>query len=195
MSDITYELLRKIQADERGSSALSRLPPDFYDSVREMIAERKARLAKSFSLSEAREFENTLKVLRGIYALREQKMLLRALAAAGGARDGSALSPEEKWAFDDITRVLEKSKGWFEKLLEGEESEVPAGREEKAEKHAAREEKKEHKQVMVKFLMPVPEFVGADGKKYGPYEAGQGAELPAAEAALLIKRKAAEAAD
>ncbi len=187
MVDITYEMLRKIQADERGSSALSVLPHGFYDSVCSMIAERKVKLAKSFSLSEAREFENTLKVLRDIYALREQKMLNRALAAAGGARDGSALSPEEKWAFDEIVRVLEKGKGWFEVLLGGEAAE--AGEERGAGERPA---KKEH--LMVKFLVPMPEFVGADGKNYGPYEAGARAELPAGEVKLLIKRKAAEAA-
>jgi DNA replication initiation complex subunit (GINS family) len=191
MTEITYEMLRKIQADEKGSSALSGLPPDFYNAVRSMIAERKVKLAKSFSLSEAREFENTLKVLRDIYALREQKMLLRALAVAGGARDGSALSAEEKWAFDEVVRVLEKGKGWFEALLEGEERTVI---EERApEKHAHHEQKKAEA-AEVKFLVPMPEFVGADGKAYGPYEAGAKAELPSGEAKLLIKRKAAEAA-
>ncbi len=191
MTEITYEMLRKIQADEKGSSALSGLPPDFYNAVRSMIAERKVKLAKSFSLSEAREFENTLKVLRDIYALREQKMLLRALAVAGGARDGSALSVEEKWAFDEVVRVLEKGKGWFEALLEGEERTVI---EEKAvEKHSHHEQKKAEQEAVVRFLVPMPEFVGADGKAYGPYEAGAKAELPAGETKLLIKRKAAEA--
>lgn len=190
MTDITYEMLRKIQADERGSSALSSLPAGFYELVRAMVSEKKARLSRSFSLSEAKEFENTLKVLRDIYALREQKMLLRALTAAGGARDGSALSAEEKWAFDEIVRVLEKGKGWFEALLEGEEKTVGE------EKTQAEKAQKRHEQAScVKFLIPVPEFMGADGKKYGPYGVGQEAELPAAEAKLLIKRKAVEAAD
>lgn len=168
------------------------LPPDFYNSVRSMIAERKVKLAKSFSLSEAREFENTLKVLRDIYALREQKMLNRALAAAGGARDGSALSAEEKWAFDEIVHVLEKGKGWFEALLGGEAAETG---EEKAGERGAGERPAKKEQMMVKFMVPMPEFVGADGKNYGPYEAGAKAELPAGEVKLLIKRKAAEAAD
>lgn len=197
MVSITYEILRKVQADERNSSALSALPPDFYASVRSMVRERKEKLARNFSLADAREFENTLKVLKDIYALREQKMLLRALAAAGGARDGSALSPEERWAFDEVVRVLEKGKEWFGVVLEGTEDELPVAN----GAHAPREnadEKRHHEKhpqkVKVRFLAPIQEFMGADGSKLGPFETGQEVELPSGEAEFMLRRKAAEKA-
>ena len=113
MGEMTYERLRKVQADEREGSALTRLPPDFYESVGKMISERRERLNSSFSLSEAKEFENTLKILRDIFALREQKMVLRALTTAGGARESPALAPEEKEAFDRIVAVLEERQKWL----------------------------------------------------------------------------------
>ena len=142
-----------------------------------MIAERKERLNGNFSLAEAKEFENVLKVLRDIIALREQKMVLRALAAAGGARDGSALSPEEREAFDAIVKVLEKRREGVDGLLEGKRRAVHEG----------------DGNVRVRVLVPMPEYVGADGKTYGPYEPPSEVEIPEKEAKLLIKRKVAEA--
>jgi DNA replication initiation complex subunit (GINS family) len=180
MAEMTYERLRKVQADEREGSALTRLPPDFYESVRIMVSERRERLNSKFSLSDAKEFENTLKILKDIFTLREQKMVLRALATAGGARDGSALSPEERAVFDRIVEVLEERKAWVEGLLEGKEG------------GGARKQGKG--KVRVRILVPIPEYVGADGRKYGPFEPKSRAELPEGEAGLLIKRKAAEAA-
>ena len=180
MADMTYERLRKVQADEREGSALSRLPPEFYESVRIMIANKKEGLNVKFSLADAKEFENVLKVLRDIFALRQQKMILRALSAAGGGSDGSALSPEEREAFDKIVRVLEDRKKWLEGLLEG-----------KGTESAPAESRKGI--VRVRVLVPMPECVGADGKTCGPFEPGSEAEIPNAEAKLLIKRKAAKA--
>ena len=180
-------MLRKIQTDERASSALSRLPEDFYPSVQKKIAEARERLNKNFSLADAKEFENTLKVLRDIFTMREQKMLLRALAVAGGARDGSALTAEEKEAFDKIVVVLEQKNRWFEGLLEGNGKnggEESGGARTGAGRSA----------MQVRFLVPIPAYVGSDGKSYGPFKAGELAELPEAEANLLIRRKAAEAA-
>jgi len=186
MADITYELLRKIQTDERAGSALSRLPEDFYPSVQKKISEARERLNKNFSLADAKEFENTLKVLRDIFTMREQKMLLRALAVAGGARDGSALTSEEKEAFDKVVAVLTEKNKWFEGLLEGREkaAEEEGGGVRSGAGRSARQ---------VRFLVPIPSYVGADGKSYGPFKAGELAELPDAEANLLIRRRAAEA--
>jgi DNA replication factor GINS len=180
-------LLRKIQSDERAGSALSRLPDEFYPSVQKKISEARERLNRNFSLADAKEFENTLKVLRDIFMMREQKMLLRALAAAGGARDGSALTSEEKEAFDKIVVVLEQKNRWFEGLLEGKEK-ADAEEGEGARMGAGRQSA-----MHVRFLVPIPTYVGSDGKSYGPYKAGELAELPEAEANLLVRRKAAEA--
>jgi DNA replication initiation complex subunit (GINS family) len=194
MVTITYEALRKIQSDERESAALSQLPPDFYAGVRSMVRERKEKLARNFSLADAREFENTLKVLKDIYALREQKLLLRALLVSGGGRDGSPLSPEERWAFDEVVKVLEKGKKWFDSTLEGEEVSLP-NLEKEAQNHGHHAHASKHEEkVKLKFLTTMPEFVGADGAKYGPYDAGVEAEMPAGEATFLLKRKAAEKA-
>ncbi|RLG19135.1 hypothetical protein DRN67_03480, partial [Candidatus Micrarchaeota archaeon] len=162
MTEMSYELLRKIQAQEREGAALSRLPPDFYESVRKMIGERKEKLNGHFSLSEAKEFENVLKVLRDVFALREQKMVLRALATAGGSPDGSRLTDEEKGAFDKLVEVLEERKAFIEELMEGKESK--AGRQKTMRK--------------MRVLVPIPQFVGADGKRYGPYERDEEVRLP-----------------
>ena len=77
--------------------------------------------------------------------------------------------------------VLEKRKEWVDGLLDGRGS----GKERKSEKGAVR----------LKIMVPIPEYVGADGKKYGPFEPGSKAEMPDAEARLLVKRKTAEALD
>ncbi len=180
-------MLRKIQTDERASSALSRLPEDFYPSVQKKISGAREQLNKNFSLADAKEFENTLKVLRDIFTMREQKMLLRALAVAGGARDGSALTAEEKEAFDKVVFVLSEKNKWFEGLLEGRERAAEEERDARA--GAGRSA------MPVRFLVPMPAYVGSDGKNYGPFKAGELTELPEAEANLLVRRKAAEASE
>ena len=46
--------------------------------------------------------------------------------------------------------------------------------------------------LTVKFLQPVPRFVAEDLNEYGPYEAGEAAEVPAKAANILIERKQGE---
>ncbi|VVC02631.1 Uncharacterised protein [Candidatus Burarchaeum australiense] len=189
-SEMTYERLRKVQADEREGSALSRLPEEFYSSVREMISERREKLNRNFSLADAKEFENVLKVLRDIFAMREQKMMLRAVAVASGARDGSALSPEEKTSFDKIVEVLEERKRELDELFEGRKG--AAEKTDREENGAGMGAEKKGGPLSVKLLVPMPEYMGADGRKYGPFKPGEKAELPELEANLLVRRRAAE---
>ncbi|MFH0817505.1 MAG: hypothetical protein V1909_02615 [Candidatus Micrarchaeota archaeon] len=53
----------------------------------------------------------------------------------------------------------------------------------------------DHISLKVRILKPLPAYLGSDGRTYGPYVEGQEAELPAAEAHVIIRCGAAEVLD
>ncbi|MEM3030567.1 MAG: hypothetical protein QXH27_02420 [Candidatus Micrarchaeia archaeon] len=167
MADISYEELRRIQAREKREPGLCELEADFYDRVNAHVAERRSRLEKKFDFAAAREYENTLKILRDIYAKREQKILLLALRAARGEEEANGLTREERALFDSVVKLLRECSTRFQGILE-----VGA---------AARELSKRR----VKILRDVPEFVGKDMMNYGPFKLGEDVLLPENEAARL----------
>ena len=44
----------------------------------------------------------------------------------------------------------------------------------------------------LKFTQDIPEFVGSDLKKYGPFKAGEEVKIPAENAELMVKSEIAE---
>jgi len=182
MAELDYETLRKIQAKERASAALSELPAGFYALVRQLVLSRKEKLNSGFTVADAKEFENLMKVVREIYDMREQKILLKALGKAAENRNDANMQPEEKQVFGDVGAVVDARRAWFEGILEGRNPELDSV------------ERRDEKIMHVKLLMPIPRYAGRDRSYYGPFDAGVIASLPKDEAELLVKKGAAERA-
>ncbi|MEM4389660.1 MAG: hypothetical protein QXG98_03275 [Candidatus Micrarchaeia archaeon] len=167
MADISYEELRRIQAREKSEPGLCELEADFYDRVNAHLRARRSELEKKFDFAAMREYENTLKILRDIYARREQKILLLALRAARGEEEVNGLTKEERALFDSIVKMLRECSARIQKILEVDT--------------AAREFRK----CRVRILRDVPQFVGKDMTNYGPFKLGDDVLLPEDEAARL----------
>jgi hypothetical protein len=172
MEELSYEELRKVQARERASPVLQKLPEGFYKAVRKLIESKDEGLKKSFSLTEAKEYESILKVVEDIHEKRKQKIVLRAMKP--GSQGEVALADEEKELFERIHKVIAEESDGFSKIIGG----------------GGKVEEESIKRI--KILKNLPKFVGADLKVYGPFTEGESIELPDKEAQLLVRRGIAE---
>ncbi|MFH1471088.1 MAG: hypothetical protein ABIF01_05035 [Candidatus Micrarchaeota archaeon] len=178
MAELTYDELRRLQRKEMGSASLVPLPENFYSEIESLLSSHEAKLRESFSLDLAREYENTLKIVRDIYSRREGKILLRAMRASRTGEEIDGLASEEKALLSSVVTLLDKQRERFEHRLSTK----------KAPEAAIQ---KEDKSMKLKFLMDLPEFVGLDGNTYGPFKNGAETILVEEEAARLIRRGAA----
>jgi len=159
--------------------------------------------------------ENIRKILRELYERREKKIINLALdrsRTSSNIIDTSVLLKEEKEIYDRLVALFDRfRKGILLNLLETEAPKVeiptvkpdtqmesesskqeaaPAEPEidpevEKEVEHALAEKK-------VKFIDPIPKFIGEDLQEYGPFETAQIITLPLTIAELLIDKGKAE---
>ena len=180
MAELTYDELRRLQRKELGSASLVPLPENFYGEVDALLGKLEAKLKESFSLELAREYENTLKIIRDIYSRREGKILLRAMRSARTGEEIDGLASEEKALLSSVATLLEKNNERFEHRLTHKKAQAP---EQAVDEIDGR--------VKLKLLMDLPEFVGLDGNTYGPFKNGAETVLIQDEAHRLIRRGAA----
>jgi len=168
------------------------------------------------------QITNIKKILREFYERREKKILNMAIDASRSSTslvDASNLLKEEKRIFEEFVENLNKyRKGILYHLLEGMEpnikKEMPESKEpevkpepkeeikeevrdeEKPKTEETAEIKQEQKTIkMIRFVNPVPKFVGKDLEIYGPFEENDMANLPAEIADVLIAKGRAEKMD
>lgn len=179
MPDLTYDDLRRLQRKEMSSASLVPLPAGFYSDAMVLAEKLEAGLRSEFSLSAAREYENTLKIIRDIYSKREGKILLRAMRVARTGEEIDGLTSEEKTLLSSVVNLLGKNRERFEnQLSQNNQAQAPP--------------ESLEKQTRLKFLMDLPEFVGVDGNTYGPFKTGSETAFSPEEAQRLVKRGAAE---
>lgn len=181
MEDLTYELLRRVQQKERSTGMLGDLPEEFYEKAGELLARMKREMEGEFALEKAKEYENAAKVIRDIYDVREQKLLFRALRGAKGGDGISGVAREELEMYGKVKDAISECEGLFEKTLGGNS----VGKRVERKVIAAPEVRQ------LKALADVPQFVGVDGVKYGPFRKDEAFSVPQKVAELLLKRKVA----
>ncbi|MBD3155845.1 MAG: hypothetical protein GF368_04270 [Candidatus Aenigmarchaeota archaeon] len=173
---ITFEYIRKIQRKEKYEAKLTQIPDDFYKKAREYL-ERKMKLAKKKGdNSTQRELSNVQGVLQDIYNRRETKILEKAVFSVRTGVPPQNLSKIEKKFFDQLTELLKYQRENTLNML--------------TKKSKGSKEKVKFKKV--KFTQDIPEFVGSDMRKYGPFEPEQEAKIPSENAKLMIKSGNAE---
>ncbi len=175
MQPFSYDELRRIQAREKTSPALSPLEGDWAERAAAFVASLRAKLAADYDLATARELENALKILRDIYERRTAKLVGAALRGSRGAEVPVGLGRPEEALFLELVERLRTSEGSFNARLE--KPERPA-------KEASTGKK-------VRLLTAVPEFIGMDSRRYGPFREKDEVALPPGEAELLVKQKIA----
>lgn len=166
---MTYSEMRDIQRKEMESSAIVRLPEDFYGSVSELLVKKSEEAMETKSLLVIKEHENIKKIIRSIQAKREEKIVLMAVR---GEREGSGLTTEEKELLKELSTIIKKARENVRSVWESEETPVESDR--------------------IKILKDVSQYRGLDNALYGPFKQGEEQLLPRAEAEWLLKAGMAE---
>ena len=177
-----YDEVRRIHRLEKNSSQLVELGEDFMSELNAFLSSEREKYLSSLrngSLRGTRDYTNLEEMVREILAIRERKVLNKALVASRTneySLDG--MSVQEKELFKKVFSLLKDFK---------EKASVLFGS--RAKKGSSKE--KGLKKLPIKILSDIPSFIGADMKEYGPFSAGQSVELPWKTAELLIQRKLA----
>lgn len=184
--EINYSRLRNLYRLEKQSrTRLTPLEPDFYRLLREYIEGEKKEVDLAWQEQDIQRlvlFANLVKLVNDIIAIRQRKIVSLALASMFD----EAWEPENLvgWEKDLYRDVVETVRKYRDSAL------VFVGL--KEEEGKKEEEEKRLKTVRVKILKAIPEFIGTDYKTYGPYAAGEIAELPQEIADILLVRNLAE---
>ena len=210
--NITYETLFELLRREKTREELQKLDPEFFRDVLNYITEKtksyeelknKTDLFAADEKKKAeKQLQNIKKIIKELYERRERKIITAALDNSrmfSVVVDKSAMLEEEKKFFESVLDVLNKfRKDVLFSILEAKE---PVISEEKKEiKEDAKEEQKtdeaeeEPKKeiLMIRFLYPVPKFVGKSLEEYGPFDKDDVANIPSELAELLVKKGRAE---
>ena len=193
VSIITYETLYDLLRREKVNPELQKIEKDFLQNLKKYLESKQSILesqqSKSsiFSKKESemtlKQIENTKRVIKELYERREAKIISLALSSSKTKEkyDAHILLSEELNLYEAIRNILNQSR---QEILE------PLFLQETQEAKAIKSDNKALKQI--KFLNPVPQFVGTDLNHYGPFEEEYIASLPEDVASLLIKSKRAE---
>ena len=165
---ITFDLIRKIQREEQRIPKLSKLPAEFYNSVRSYLNRKRNVSNRKTAL----EVKNVERLVEDIFNRRERKIFNLALIAARTNIPPENLSDEEREFFDQIVYTVKTRRG---EILD------PMLLKEPAEQTG-----------LVMFKEDVQAFVGADMKNYGPFNKGDIAKLPDENKRVLLKQGAVE---
>jgi DNA replication initiation complex subunit (GINS family) len=167
---LNYSELRNIQKKEMESSAIVSLPPDFYQSISQLLSKKSTDAHSSKSLLAIKEYENIKKIVISIQTKREEKIVLMAVR---GEQEGAGLTTEEKEMLKELSSIIVKSRDMVKNVWESKDS-LPDG----------------SRRIMV--IKDVAQYRGLDNSVYGPFKKGEEQMLPQSEAEWLLKAGLAE---
>ena len=178
---MTYEALYDTLRREKTRNELQKLPDNFFGDVAKYLIEKKSILEsqdKKDSVFASKEVEktkmqikNSKLILNELIEKREFKIMQLALSASKTNQDYSEmLSACENDLYNNIRDVVTSFRS---KINDGLNN----------------SKKIENKMIKLKFLENVPEFIGENMQKYGPFEPGNEAEIPPIVANILLEKK------
>ena len=180
---LDYDELRKIYRLEKNSSSLAEVEDDFFDSIKGFFEKEKQAYLNSLndlSSTRAKSFSNLKKIISEVFAIREKKLLNKALVASRtGELETAKLAAQEMETLKQLLSVLNRHQQFLDQALS-----LKAASPKKPAKSIGK--------VPVKVLQNVPAFMGSDMKEYGPFEQNKSVSLPEKIASLLVSRKLAE---
>lgn len=201
---ITYESLFDLLRRERGRIELQKLDGTFMDDVQQYVRE-KAQLADRDADNVAARIQltNAKKILKELYERRERKLMALALDTSRlptAVFDSTCLLPHELAIFTEACAFLAHHKEQVLSPLIGPGLKAPAILDERAV-HPDAENPREVPEgtaeplpgpvietVRIKFLSPIPKFVGPKRQVFGPFGKEEEANLPGEIAKLLIRK-------
>ena len=187
--NITYETLYELLRREKNREELQELSASFYNDVIEYLMGKAGIMEKETEPAKKRQTEtelaNVKKLIRELYHKRERKIANIAISRArtGSEMDDSKclLAPERELyeaLFDDLITHREKM---LESVLGGKAPE--------------NDTKLENKDMTIRFIAPVPSFLGPEMESFGPFAKDDIASLPKKVAQVLVEKQRAEKAE
>ncbi len=164
---LTYEAIRRIVGEERTTQKLVALPDDFFNRIKEYLS-HKAKIADT--KEDAWELASAKRVLQDLLDMRERKILNLAVYSLRSGTEPENMTPEEKELFNAVSTNIKEFQEKRKLVLEG------------------REERTEN----IALLEDVPEFMGTNLKKYGPFKKGEIVTLPEDVSKVLEEKGAAK---
>jgi DNA replication initiation complex subunit (GINS family) len=198
---VTYEILFDILRNEKNREDLQTLDPNFFEDLILYLKEKKQLLDETpsgelFSNIEKektqKQLDNAKKILKELYERREKKLLNMAMISsrAGGLLDKSAMLGEERQLFERLTGVLESFKAdVLYRLLDGNKPQIRSQGETPS---LLKPKESKDGTILLRFVQPVPKFVGKSLEIYGPFEEDDVSSLPREIAEVLVAKGRAE---
>jgi DNA replication initiation complex subunit (GINS family) len=170
-----------VYRQEKNSTKLVPLDEAFFDEACALLKEKSEALAQSKDAAKAVELTNLKKALEGLVMLREKKLLNAALAASRSSKVAiENMTRSELATFNAVLNALLENHKKAKELLG-----VTASKQ-------LLTATRESMLIKLRALKDIPEFVGPDMKKYGPYTTNVEFELPVKVAKLLLQKELAE---
>lgn len=202
MSDlaISYDLLFDILRYEKSREDLQALDKDFYKKVVEYLKQKDAILLSINTPTSERELtriqvNNIKKILQEIYDRRERKIINLALykiKTDSEMINMNVLLEEERIMFDNLFLLFSKYKSTIidnvlsHKIPFAENIDLP-------KQNRKQERVIDPEQIVsIRFVKPVPRFLGPELDTYGPFEEQDIASMPYKIASILIEKDHAE---
>jgi|SRR3989344_2461681 len=218
---ITYEVLYDILRKEKYEKELQKLDENLFQEIIKYLEEKEAilesqknkdSLFSKESEKTQKQVENIKKIIKEIYEKRENKIVQNALIYSRfSEKDLPNMLKEEMQFYNELRGILNKyRKNILESLLlkklpNLQDIKLTEEKEPFLKKEEHGKEKREHldkdiekndetsdKIKLIRFLHPVPQFIGEDLIIYGPFENEDISSLPIDIANLLIKKNKAE---
>lgn len=202
---ITYDLLFDIIKIEKSREDLQKLDEKFYKDVVDYLSTKNAIIDNPNTPIRERELTkiqlgNVKRLLVELYERREKKIINLAIykvKTGDGIINTETLLLEEKVLFNTLyVQLLRYRSEILDKVLEGITPDPQA-----MELHSTAKkivpiiEDDDTESVGIKsvrFIKPVPRFLGSELEVYGPFEENDIASLPSKIADILIKKNRAE---
>ena len=211
---ISYETIFELLRIEKNKDDLQGLPEAFFEDVLAYSREKQQIIDESrakqdlFSVTErdkvSTEMANIRRILKELYERREKKIFNMALNMSrtrSNIIDTSKLMKEEQMLFDSLVSTLDSFRqGILANVLDfkqpyiQQKTEAPAASSQSTEnkESSVPETPSEKTTKLVRFVHPVPKFLGKELEIYGPFEEEDMATLPSQIAEVLIGKGRAE---
>jgi DNA replication initiation complex subunit (GINS family) len=173
---ITYNDLYEAARKERYSDNLQSLPKNFIEEVSNYLKEKKQLSLKDEDIfsdmitKTKKQLENAVTLFKEMIIRRKKKILNLVLIAAEtgiSKQDFDNMLSFEKELFEDLMKSIESSDKKLSELLNGK--------------------REEFRNELVMFKADVGELLDIEGKKLGPFEKGQIANIPKEVAKILVE--------
>ncbi len=194
--NLTYEAIFDALVTEKSREELQKLDEAFFANVSTYIKSKNDLLSSDDDSRDKilQQIQNTKRMLRELYERREKKILNLALVASRTSVsfvDTANMLSVEKKLFDGILGQLDNfRKNVLQNILNSrapinpEKQQAPVNSDYPG--FVSADALVEPGLKIIKFLKPVPSFVGRELEVYGPFEPGQEAKLPSELAEILI---------